>query len=137
MMVGGAVVNALAFSGSNYLFSKIGKPEDHLPEIKRHNEAMENLAKARDAWNKKREQRLDFINEQMRRQSHAIKTFHDVDDAMHEYAVRFGRQLPPLEPEPVLDDFYVKSESQHKNEVIFSAVGMTILVGAAMLYTRG
>ena len=25
MMLGGAVVNALAFSGSNYLFSKVGK----------------------------------------------------------------------------------------------------------------
>ena len=28
MMIGGAVVNALAFSGSNYLYSHMGKSDD-------------------------------------------------------------------------------------------------------------
>ena len=36
MMVGGAVVNALAFSGSNYLFSKMHSDE----ERKRHDKAI-------------------------------------------------------------------------------------------------
>ena len=135
MMIGGAVVNALAFSGSSYLFSTIGQ-KDHEKEMKRHNEAMENLMKARDAWSKRREQRLDFINEQFRRQSHAIKTFRDVDAAMHEYTVRFGVRLTPLEPEPVLDDFYVKSESQHKKEIVFTAVGMIVLVGVAIWWRK-
>ena len=28
MMIGGAVVNALAFTGGNFLFSKLGKTQD-------------------------------------------------------------------------------------------------------------
>ena len=32
MMLGGGVVNALAFSGSNYLFSQLGKNNDAAAE---------------------------------------------------------------------------------------------------------
>ena len=53
MMIGGAVVNALAFSGSNYLFSKLRSNHSN-EELKRHNAAMEELTKARDDWNKKK-----------------------------------------------------------------------------------
>ena len=62
MMVGGAIVNAVAFSGSNFLFSMFGhqKAEE---ERKWHNLAREQLQRARDSWNKKRTERLDFINE--------------------------------------------------------------------------
>ena len=38
LMVGGAITNALAFSGSNFLFSQMSGAE----ERKRHNLAMEN-----------------------------------------------------------------------------------------------
>jgi len=41
-MSGGALVNALAFSGTNDLFGKLGGAER-----KRHNLAMEQLSKAR------------------------------------------------------------------------------------------
>ena len=56
MMVGGAVVNALAFSGSNYMFSKLQSND----EIKRHNKAMENLQAAQDAYEKKENRNLRF-----------------------------------------------------------------------------
>ena len=43
-LLGGAAINALAFSGSNYLFSKIS---DHgAQERKRHDLAIEKLQKA-------------------------------------------------------------------------------------------
>ena len=45
MMAGGALVNALAFSGTNFLFSQFG---GHGDEMKRHNLAMEQLSKARE-----------------------------------------------------------------------------------------
>ena len=95
---------------------------------------MEELTKARDAWNKKRTQRINFINEQFKRQSHSIQTFSDVNLAMKEYAVRFGKQLPPLEPEPVLEDFYTKSDTQEKNEILFVTLGMGIIVGGIYWY---
>ena len=63
MMIGGVVVNALAFTGSNFLFSKLGKKNDAEAERKRHDKAVEQLEAAQAAWSQKRTQRLDFINE--------------------------------------------------------------------------
>ena len=69
VMIGGAAINALAFSGSNYLFSKLS---DHgEAERKRHDLAMEEFQKARDKWNKERVKRLDFINKRLREQQDA------------------------------------------------------------------
>ena len=42
MLVGDAMVNALAFSGSNYLFSML-RSSDLNEEHKRHNQAVEQL----------------------------------------------------------------------------------------------
>ena len=39
MMIGGALVNALAFSGSNYLFSRMGKSDEVEKERERHDKA--------------------------------------------------------------------------------------------------
>ena len=48
--IGGAVVNALAFSGTNFVFIRL---TDHgEEERKRHDLALEKLQKARDEWNK-------------------------------------------------------------------------------------
>ena len=50
-MIGGAAINAIAFSGSNYLFSKLS---DHgEAERKRHDLAMEDFQKARDSGTRK------------------------------------------------------------------------------------
>ena len=54
-----AVVNALAFSGTNIVFSQL---TDHgEEERKRHDLALEKLQRARDQWNEDRMKRLDFI----------------------------------------------------------------------------
>ena len=45
MLVGGAMVNALAFSGSNYLFSML-RSSDLNEERKRHDQAVEQLQAA-------------------------------------------------------------------------------------------
>ena len=58
--IGGAVVNALAFSGTSSVFSRL---TDHGPEeCKRHDLAEEKLQRARDEWNRDRMKRLDLIN---------------------------------------------------------------------------
>ena len=62
--VGGTVVNTLAFSGTNFVFSRL---TDHgEEERKRHDLALERLQKARDEWNEDRMKRLDFINKRLR-----------------------------------------------------------------------
>ena len=95
MLVGGAMVNALAFSGSNYLFSML-RSSDLNEERKRHDQAK---------WSRKRTERLDWINEYLRRQGHAVQTFRDVDDAMREYSRVTGTKLDTLGPEPKFSDF--------------------------------
>ena len=59
MMIGGAVVNALDFTGGNFLFSKLGKTQDAEEERERHDRAVEQLEAAQAAWSQKRMQRQD------------------------------------------------------------------------------
>ena len=94
MMLGGAVVNAFAFSGSNYLFSHIGKDADK--ERERHDKAMEQLEATQVKWSKERTQRLDFINELLQKEHHAVQKFDDVDQAMKQYYYITGKDLQAL-----------------------------------------
>jgi len=127
MMLGGAVVNALAFSGSNYLFSMLrdrGVDEERL----RHDKAVEQLNAAHEAWNRKRSERLDWLNGQLRRENHALSTFRDVDSAMREYAHVFGQDKAAAAAadlrEPVLSDFYSPSDDQKNRELAFVTLGV-------------
>ena len=92
MLLGGAAVNALAFSGSNYLFSML-RSSGVDEERRRHDKAVEQLQAAHEQWSKQRTERLDWINEELRRQGHAVQTFHDVDMAIREYARVTGHNL--------------------------------------------
>ncbi len=83
MLLGGALANALAFSGSNFLFSSLrssGVDEDR----RRHCKAVEQLQAAQAKWSGKQTERLDWINDELRRQGHAVRTFRDVDAAIRE-----------------------------------------------------
>ena len=123
MLLGGAAVNALAFSGSNYLFSML-RSSGVDEERKRHDQAVEQLQAAQEEWSKKRTQRLDWINKELRRQSHAVQTFQDVDAAMREYSLVTGNQLDPLGQEPQLSDYYAPSSDQKNREIAFVVVGL-------------
>lgn len=129
MLVGGALVNALAFSGSNFLFSTF-RDSGTLDEQKRHNEAVEQLQAAQSEWSKARTERLDWINEELRRQGHAVQTFHDVNAAIREYSQVTGHNLDSavtmslLGPEPKLSDFYSPSAGQKDREIAFVILGM-------------
>ena len=126
MMVGGAIVNALAFTGGNFLFSKLnGNNAD--AERKRHDLAVEKLEKAQAAWTEKRTQRLDWINDELRKQANAVQTFQNVEEAIKEYNVVTGKSLPPLEKEPVLSDFYTPSQNQRESEITFIVLGFSCL----------
>ena len=118
MLIGGAIINGLAFSGSNYLFSKLSKSDD----AKRHYEALEKLQAAQDVYEKKRLATLDFINQRLSDQRHAIQTFTDVDDAMREYHRITGQRLT-LPPEPKQSDFYQVTENKKMQEIMFIIVG--------------
>lgn len=123
LLVGGALVNALAFSGSNYLFSML-RSSGIDEERNRHDVAIEQLQAAQDEWSRLRSERLDWINEELRRQTHAVQTFRDVDAAIREYSQVTGHDLEPLGPEPQLSDFYTPSNDQKDREIAFVVLGM-------------
>lgn len=127
MLLGGALVNALAFSGSNYLFSTL-RSSGVDEERRRHDKAVEQLQAAQAEWSRRRTERLDWINEELRRQNHAVQTFRDVDTAIREYSQVFGeaksKTLDPLGPEPQLSDIYMPSDDQKDREIAFVILGM-------------
>ena len=95
MLIGGALANALAFTGSSYLFHRLSA--DNIDaERKRHDAAIEALQKAQIEWIHKRQQRIDFINNQLRLERKAETKFTELNEAMREYHEVFGHELPPL-----------------------------------------
>ena len=110
MLTGSALANALAFNGSSYLFSRLSIID---AKRKRHDLAIEKLQKAQIEWTQKRQKRIDFINKQLRLERKAETKFTELNDAMREYHEVFGHERPPLPREPVLNDFYTRSDEQH------------------------
>ena len=138
MLIGGALVNALAFTGyfHYYLFHRLSA--DNIDaERKRHDAATEALQKAQIEWTHKRQQRIDFINNQLRLERKAETKFTELNDAMREYHEVFGHELdmslPPLPREPVLSDFYTPTDEQHYRELGFIALSM-IGIGRILYY---
>ena len=108
--IGGAVVNALKFSGTNFVFSRL---TDHgAEERKRHDLAEEELQRARDEWNEDQTKRLDIINKRLHETNEARTYINNVDEVMLEYYLVFAKQINILPPEPQLFDFYHPSEAQ-------------------------
>ena len=92
MLIGGALANALAFTGSSYLFHRLSK--DNIDkERARHNAVIEKLQAAQIEWAHKRQQRIDFINNQLRLERALETKFTKLNDAMREYHEVFGHDL--------------------------------------------
>ena len=123
MLLGGALANALAFTGSSYLFHRLSANSIDT-ERARHDLAIEQLQRAWLEWAHKCEKRIDFINKQLRLEGKAEVTFTELNDAMREYHEVFGHELPPLPQEPVLSDYYTPTDEQHYRELGFIAVSM-------------
>ena len=121
MLIGGALANALAFTGSSYLFHRLSNDSIDA-ERERHNAAVEALQAAQIEWAHKRQQRIDFINNQLRLERKPETKFTELNDAMREYHEVFGHELPPLPREPVLSNFYTLTDEQHYRELGFIAL---------------
>ena len=132
--IGGTVVNAVAFSGINFVFSRL---TDHgAEERKRHDLALERFQRARNEWNKDRMKRLDSINKRLREKNEAITYINNADEAMVKYYGVFAKQIKPLPPEPELSDFYYPSENQKNGELLFVVVVTGIATYGLYKYLR-
>ena len=77
------MVNALAFSGTNFVFNRL--TDDSAEERKRHDLAEEKLQRAKDKWNEDRMKQLDFINKRLRKQNKVKAYINDTDEAVLEH----------------------------------------------------
>ena len=134
MLIGGALANALAFTGSSCLFHRLSADSIDTKRA-RHNLAIEKLQKAQIEWAHKRQQRIDFINKQLRLERASEVKFIELNDAMREYHEVFGHELPPLPQEPVLSDYYTPTDEQHYRELGFIALSITE-IGGVLYYLK-
>ena len=128
IIFGGALANALAFTGSSYLFHRLSA--DSIDTERAH---LEKLQAAQIEWVHKHQQKIDFINNQLRLERKAEVKFTELNDAMREYHEVFGHELPPLPREPVLSDYYTPTDEQHYRELGFIALSM-IGIGGVLYY---
>ena len=134
MMLGDAIANALAFTGSSHLFSSLSKDSID-QERKRHDLAIEKLQKAQIEWQQKRQQRIDFINKQLMLEKKTEAKFTELNDARREFYSVFGKHLEPLPREPILSDFYTPSDSQHERELTIITLSM-LGIGVVLHYAE-
>jgi len=140
MMIGDAVVNALAFTGGNYLFSLLGRSDEAEQERKRHDLAIEALQRAESEYQHKRRLRLEYLNQQLRAEQHSLQVFEDVDAAAREYwSVTGGdpealNRVPDVGAEPTLNDYYEPSTLQKEYELMFMAGGLALAGWAALKF---
>ena len=129
MMIGGAVVNALAFTGGNYLFSMLGRSGEAEKERKRRDMAIE--------LQHKRQLRLDYLNKRLQAEHHSAQVFEDVDAAAREYWLVTGgdqEKLDKLPDEPTLNEYYEPSASQKEYELLFITGGLALTGWAAFKF---
>ena len=130
MMVGGALVNALAFSGSNFIFHKLDKTKAD-KERKRHDLATEKLNQDTETWNEERKKKLDFINSELMKRNIAEKDLSHMDEAMTLFNAvskdsSYSSNSLSISPKPKLSDYYKPSEELQKYEYLW-IIGGTII----------
>ena len=113
-----AVASAVTNTAEHYIVGGNGA------ETRRHNLAMEQLSKAREDWNRERQQRDDLMAKTRSEERHAKQTFTDLGVAIRKY---HEVTSPPLREEPKLSDFYNPSRQQKDAELAVVFGGVSIL----------
>jgi len=134
IMAGGAILNAAAFIGGNYLARALGGEDAALEEKKRHDKALEEYQAAYAKYSRDRTKLLDWIETNAEIKAQAKQNFTDTD-----YAFKLYNQAHPDEPivppkESKFSDFYQPSEQQKNGELLFVGAGALILGFAAFRF---
>ena len=124
VIVGAAIVNAIAFTTGNALYDKFGRG-DSSEERLRHDKAIEDQQKALGDWNKKRAETLDWINKKVTEKNEARAEFDDVDRALEFYNETHPDGHLTLPERPKVSDYYKPSHEQK----YFEAFAATVLGG--------
>ena len=120
MMIGGAVLNAAAFTGGNYLAKYLAGDSGQaaLDEKTRHDKAIEAYDAAMDKYNRERTQLLDWVETNREIKAQANQNFTNTD-----YAFKLYNQAHPdyklsMPTAPKFSDMYQPSELQKQGELL-------------------
>ena len=132
IMVGGAVLNAAAFIGGNYLARALGGGDKAaLEEKERHDKALEAYQESYAKYTRDHTKPLDWIATNAEIKAEAKQSFTNTD-----YAFKLYNQAHPEEPmvspkEPKFSDFYHPSQQQKNGELMFGGARALALGYAA------
>ncbi|KAL9954763.1 hypothetical protein ACROYT_G042338 [Oculina patagonica] len=136
IMAGGAILNAAAFIGGNYLARALGGGDDAaLKEKERHDKALEAYQAAYAKYSRDRTKLLDWIQTNAEIKEQAKQNFTNTDYAFKLYnqAHPDKQMIPPKEPK--FSDFYQPSEQQKQGELMFVGAG-ALALGHVVTHAR-
>ena len=135
IMIGGAVLNAAAFTGGNYLAKYIAGDSGQaaLAEKKRHDKALEAYQNAMEKYTRERTQLLDWIETNREVKAQANQNFTNTDYAFKLYNQAHLDKLT-LPTVPKFSDMYQPSELQKQGELLFVGGGALALGYAAFRF---
>ena len=127
-LAGGALINALPFSGTNFLFSKLS---DHgAKERERHDRAVEQLTKDRSEWSQKHQQDLDRLYKRAQETKQADQDLAASEQLMLEYDSLLKQKFQGR-----LSDYYHPSDQQKNGEMAFIAAAFGLTTFLVMKYS--
>ena len=135
IMVGGAVLNAAAFIGGNYLARALGGGDKAaLDEKVSRDEALKAFQAAYAKYTRDRTKLLDWIatNSEIKEEANQNFTNTDYTFKLYNQAHPDEQVIPPKEPK--FSDFYQPSEQQKNGELIFVGAGALALGYAAFRF---
>ena len=108
-VVAGGLFNAIAFAGAGYIFHKLDR-NGYEKEMRRHDEAMEILAKEKEKWYEKTVEKKNKVALLRQEVEDANKDFRDTNEALRK--LRLAREdLDDHEDiEPKLENYYEPSD---------------------------
>ncbi|CAB3983140.1 Hypothetical predicted protein [Paramuricea clavata] len=132
-VVAGGLFNAVAFAGARFLFSKLNG-QGYKEEVKRHNQALDKLAKAKEKFY---ESEVKRRNDETRRRPEILDANKDIEDTNRalEDLRDFTRLMDDsaFQRRPKLEDYYQPSDEMKR----YAMMTMGILgVGGAYGLTR-
>ena len=126
-VVAGGIFNAVAFAGAGFLFSKLNHT-GYEDEIKRHNKALEDLAKAKQAWTERETARKNKILRLRIERADADKDFERANWALR--LLQKVKRASAVDHEPTIHDFYEPSNEMKKYQDI-AIGGIGLVTGAS------
>ena len=123
-IVAGGIFNAVAFAGAGFLFSKLNH-NGYEDEIKRHNKALEDFAKAKQAWTERETARKNKILRLRLEREEADKDFERANRALR--LLQKVEKASAVDHEPTIYDFYEPSnEMEEYQDVAIGGIGLVI-----------